>query len=189
MQKLSINARSFLLKLARDSIVSEFARALLKRKDIPKEVQQKAGTFVTLTKNGELRGCIGIIDPIQPMYRGVAENAKAAAFSDPRFENLSEAELKHIQIEVSVLSVPQKLHVRDVNNLVQFLKASKPGLILEYGNLKATFLPQVWKDLGDPPTFLTHLCLKAGISSDMWKRPEVLTFYSYEVDHFSEDTT
>ena len=186
MKNLSENTREFLLRLARDTIASSLNSKPLNIGDIPDEALAKAGTFVTLTKKGELRGCIGFIEPINQIYQGVIDNARSAAFHDPRFLEVGEDELSDVRIEISILSIPQKLEVEREDELLRILEERKPGLIIEKGYAKATFLPQVWEELEQPSDFLTHLCVKAGMSPDAWKQPSQLSIYAYEVEHFCE---
>lgn len=183
---ISKDTQNILLRLARESIMSEFRGGRMNVGEIPNEAKSKSGTFVTLTINGELRGCIGVIEPIAEIANGVIENAKKAAFEDPRFPPLEENEMKNVRIEVSVLSTPRKIELKTEAELLVFLKKNKLGLIIEKGLSKATFLPQVWDELSDPVDFLTHLCVKAGLSSNEWRNPADLSISAYSAFHFSE---
>ena len=129
---------------------------------------QPAATFVTLRHAGELRGCIGSIRPVRPLGADVRENAVAAAFRDPRFPPLAAAEFEATSIEVSLLSVAERLDVRDEEDLVARLRPGVDGVILEYGGHRATFLPQVWEGLADPRAFLAALKCKAGLPGEFW---------------------
>jgi uncharacterized protein len=124
---------------------------------------EKRGTFVTLTKNDSLRGCIGSILPRQPLWEDVAENAVHAAFHDPRFDPMQDFEVPKIRIEVSVLTVPIHVKYSSFHELEQNIKPLIDGVIIQSGNAKATFLPQVWEDLPDINGFFKHLCIKAGL--------------------------
>jgi len=189
MAGLSSESRTFLLQLARSTVSSKMKvrRAFLDR--VPEEVKRKAGTFVTLKKKGELRGCIGSLEAIQEMYRDVMENAEHAAYDDPRFSPLEETELEDVRIEISVLSNPVGLVVKNVRELTQKLESEKPGVILRQGWAKATFLPQVWEELPNAEDFLSHLCMKAGLSPDSWTDPNHLELSTYQVEHFAEGET
>jgi hypothetical protein len=117
---------------------------------------EKRGAFVTLTIGGQLRGCIGYIEPIKPLIEAVRDNAMAAAVSDDRFEPVRESELPEIKIEISILTLPQKDTIDDIAKF-------KKGAILRRGNNGATYLPQVWDDLSDPKVFFSTLCAKGGL--------------------------
>lgn len=181
--------KEILLSLARESIkygLENVKMANLKNnKNLSPEVKIKAATFVTLTIKGELRGCIGKLLPTQPMYLDVIENAYYAAFEDTRFDPLSSDEFKKIEIEISILSKPQKLEFSGVEELLKILNNKKPGVILMNGDNQATFLPQVWESLQGPKTFLTELSLKAGLSPNDWMLNNT-EFYTYSVDSFNE---
>ncbi|MFP4310134.1 MAG: AmmeMemoRadiSam system protein A [Desulfococcaceae bacterium] len=146
---------------------------------------EKRGCFVTIHANGALRGCIGTIEPLQPLVEAVAENAINAAFRDPRFPPLAEKELASISLEISVLTVPEPLSFSNGDELVCLLKPGVHGVVLEKGWHRSTFLPQVWEQLPEPERFLSRLCQKAGLSGECWRDPG-LTVKTYEVFCFSE---
>ncbi len=180
-----------LVRLARKTISKELGESVEDSSlddEIAKEeiLNKKAGVFVTLLKNGELRGCIGTIMPEKSIIEGVKENAINAAFNDPRFPPLSKKELKDIKIEVSVLTPPKKLDYQGPEDLLKKIRPNVDGLIIQKGFSKATFLPQVWEKLPNPEDFLTHLCFKAGLPGNIWKI-EPLEVYTYEVVAFEED--
>ncbi len=166
-----------LLKLARESIECELNNKKIKvNKDFKREFYRKQACFVTLTENGELRGCIGSLQAHQELWKDVMENAHNAAFSDPRFAPLSEDELCKIHIEISILSVPQKLGIgKEVYEKID----NKMGLILRKGWNSATFLPQVWEQILTKKEFLEQLSRKAGLGKDDWKDAEIW-FYRVE---------
>lgn len=124
--------------------------------------------FVTLTSQGRLRGCIGTLRAWRPLLADVRANAVAAALRDPRFPPLTAEEYPDIRIEVSVLTPPEPLVVRDEADLLAQLVPHRDGVILEAGGRRGTFLPQVWDHLSDPATFLRHLKRKAGLREDGW---------------------
>jgi len=134
--------------------------------------------------NGTLRGCIGSLEARRPLFEDVHVNAVAAALHDPRFPPLTIGELAKVNIEVSLLSPMQKLNVQSEKETIARLRPGKDGVVFQYGNRKATFLPQVWEQLPDAHHFLDHLRVKAGLSPDFW-HPDVL-IYIYKVDKFSE---
>lgn len=142
--------------------------------------------FVTLTINGQLRGCIGHLSATKALYKDIIENAAAAAFDDPRFEPLDPSELDLIRIEISVLSAPHNLEYKDASDLLKKLTPLKDGVILSKGYYKATYLPQVWEDLKDKEDFLSSLCMKAGLDPLAWKNDH-LKVELYGAEKFGED--
>ncbi len=147
--------------------------------------QRSCGVFVTLTISGQLRGCIGNLTSNEPLASGVRRNAINAAFHDPRFAPLSASELDQIEIEISILSEPQPLIYRDGDDLLNKLRPNIDGVIIRKEAASATFLPQVWEQLPRPHDFLAHLCTKAGLASDSWKKSQ-LEISSYQVQYFEE---
>ncbi len=180
----------FLLNLARRTIASKLditwngyknAKPVIASADL----KQVTGTFVTLTIKGTLRGCMGQIIPEQPIEVTIKENAESAAFYDPRFEPLNKGEFNSIEVEISVLSRPQQLPYKDVEELLSKIEQNVHGLIIRSGNRSATFLPQVWEDIQTKEEFLTHLCMKAYLNAEEWKKGK-LDVYTYTVEHFDE---
>ncbi|RJP86284.1 MAG: AmmeMemoRadiSam system protein A [Desulfobacteraceae bacterium] len=143
------------------------------------------GTFVTLTINHQLRGCIGNLSADKTILEGVRDNAVNAAFHDPRFPALSKKELDHVAIEISLLTEPQALEYSNAEDLLTRLRPGIDGLIIRKGGRSATFLPQVWEQLPDKQMFLRHLCSKAGLPADAWQRPG-LEVQTYQVQYFHE---
>jgi AmmeMemoRadiSam system protein A len=180
--------QKFLLKLARKSLEYIFRTGkefIPNNSDIPEELNDIKATFVTLTKNERLRGCIGKLKAIQELYKDVIENTYSAAFNDPRFPQLSKEELPQVKIEISVLEEPKKLKYKDSSDLIAKLAKTKPGVILGYGFYSATFLPQVWEELPEAEDFLSHLCQKAKLEPNTWKH-EKLEIQTYNVAKFKE---
>ena len=138
-----------LLTIARSAIAAELD---LPRADDPDDpaLSQRAATFVTLHAHGELRGCIGSLEPVRPLRVDVRENALAAAFRDPRFPPLAAREFEATSVEVSLLSQPERLFVADEDDLVRRLRPGVDGLILEHDGRRATYLPQVWDAIALP---------------------------------------
>jgi AmmeMemoRadiSam system protein A len=189
MATITDEDRAALLKLARSCIEAELikgVKVIRPEKKTP-GLKENRGCFVTLHKNGTLRGCIGTIEPINPLVISVEENALNAAFRDPRFASLEEKELKYINIEVSVLTVPQELSFIDKDDLKSKLQKGVHGVILSSGRHKATFLPQVWEQLPEVENFLEHLCIKAGMGKDCWKN-KTTRVQTYETEFFSESS-
>jgi AmmeMemoRadiSam system protein A len=136
-------------------------------------LKEKKGVFVTLKKRGQLRGCIGYTRGVKPLYKIVGEMAAAAAFHDPRFNPVTEAELSDLEIEISVLT-PMK-RIKDVEEI----EVGKHGLLIEKGFNSGLLLPQVATEYGwDRKTFLEHTCLKAGLPRNAWKdgKTRICTF-------------
>ena len=176
-----------LLDMARNSIAHALAApGTGKGKDVDASfLNQKRGVFVSLHKQGLLRGCIGTIEPISTIKDAVNENAVFAALKDSRFSPVSRKELDQIDIEVSVLTQPVSLEYKDPDDLLSRLVPHQDGVVLQKGYRKATFLPQVWAQLPSAQAFLSHLCLKAGLNADAWEK-EQLTISVYQVQSFSE---
>ena len=124
-------------------------------------------------KKLRLRGCIGHLQSIQSLYKDIIENAVSAAFNDMRFSALIEWELPRIKIEVSVLTDPEPLKYANSADLLKKIKEGKDGLIIKKGYFSATFLPSVWEELKSKEDFLSHLCAKAGLSPDEWRKGEL----------------
>ncbi|MDZ4201240.1 MAG: AmmeMemoRadiSam system protein A [Gallionella sp.] len=145
-------------------------------KPLPQEdwLNEPGATFVTLTQNGRLRGCIGSLQAHRALAEDVRHNARAAAFNDPRFAPLQAGELDNIICEVSLLSPPQTMTFRDEADALAQLRPGVDGLILEYSAPsdgrchRSTFLPQVWEQLPDPHLFMAQLKRKAGLPDDFW---------------------
>jgi AmmeMemoRadiSam system protein B/AmmeMemoRadiSam system protein A len=127
---------------------------------------QCGATFVTLTRDGQLRGCIGSLEAARPLAADVAENALGAAFRDPRFPRLSADEWPRCRVEVSLLSAPKRVEFADEADLLAQLEPGVDGVILECDGKRATFLPQVWEGLADKRAFLAELVKKAGLPAD-----------------------
>ncbi len=146
---------------------------------------QDRGTFVTLHKHGQLRGCIGTIAPVEPIAEGIRRNAINAAFGDSRFPSLSPEEFSQVDIELSILTDPAPLDYTDGADLLSKIRPDIDGVIIRDGMASATFLPQVWEQLSRPEDFLSHLCSKAGLPADAWQT-RALEVQTYQVQHFSE---
>jgi AmmeMemoRadiSam system protein A len=186
--KLTEEEGRTLLSAARETIEQRiFNREEQSRSDaaLSSKFSEKRGTFVTLTIDGSLRGCIGHIIPQESLIEGIRVNAINAAFKDPRFRPLSKKEWKRVKIEISILTDPQPLAYSDADDLLKKLRPGIDGTIIKKGLCQATFLPQVWEQLPDPKEFLRHLCVKAGLDGDAWKK-ESLEVSTYQVQAFEE---
>jgi len=176
-KEFTLNAleKKVCIDLARKSIKYYFENSsilTLNKKDfdkLPKPLLENKACFVTLTINNQLRGCVGHLNAIQPLYEDILENACSAAFSDTRFSALSEEDYSKIKIEVSILTEPFDFEFKSSNELINSLVKGKDGLIIRKGYHSATFLPSVWEEIDSKEEFLSHLCLKAGLAPDEWK--------------------
>ncbi|HTX79861.1 MAG TPA: AmmeMemoRadiSam system protein A [Longilinea sp.] len=185
---LTNDEKQLLLKLARQSIelaVSHRPLPVLILDDYSLTLRQPGAAFVTLTEEGELRGCIGALEPYQPLIEDVREHAVAAALEDYRFPPVHPDEVKLLEIEVSRLTLAQPLDYQTGQDLVKKLHPSVDGVILRDGMRRATFLPQVWEKVPDPADFLSQLCLKMGAPHDLWQRKKLQVF-TYQVEEFHE---
>lgn len=178
-----------LLQIAKHAILEEFSGAY----DFDKEklfekypfLKIDAATFVTLEYDHHLRGCIGSLVAHRSRFEDVFQNAKSAAFHDPRFHPLREKELSHINIEVSVLSKPEIIEYEDFDDLITKVEPELDGLIFKHKGYQGTFLPQVWRELKSPKIFLEHLSMKAGLSPLVYEEhPDI---YRYRVQAINED--
>ncbi|MBD3413229.1 MAG: AmmeMemoRadiSam system protein A [Candidatus Aminicenantes bacterium] len=183
-EELSKDQQKFLLKLARETIKHYLETGEhIPFKTDENVLKEKRGAFVTIKKDGQLRGCIGYPIPYLPLYKTIIEASVMAAFKDPRFPPIQKKELPAVDIEISVLSLPQK--VEDASEV----KVGKHGIIVSRGANSGLLLPQVpleWEwDLG---TYLKHGCLKAGLEEDaLNKGAEIKTFTAqvFSEQHFN----
>ena len=166
-----------LLALARDAIARRLGLTGVAH-DLPDWLQEPGATFVTLTREGRLRGCIGSLQPWRSLQEDVRANAVAAALQDPRFPPLPGAELVHVRIEVSLLSATSELAFRSEAEARARLRPGVDGVVLEYGRARGTFLPQVWGALPQPRDFLAQLKRKAGLAADFWHEDIRLSRYT-----------
>ncbi len=179
-----------LLRLARQTIEERLGLATTNPVS-PQELddpalQQVQGVFVTLNKQGMLRGCIGSLQGVESIIDGVRRHAVNAALHDQRFPMLTANEVAELRIDISILTPPQNLACTDDEDLIRKLRPQVDGVILSApGGAGATFLPQVWEQLPVPEMFLGHLCRKAGLPEDTWRTGE-LTVQTYQVQHFEE---
>lgn len=186
MNRLSPEQGQLLLALARNAIAEKLdqnpAQPALAH---PDWLKQPGAVFVTLTQQGDLRGCIGSLEASRPLLEDLQANARAAAFSDPRFLPLSRTELADTRIEVSLLSSPEIINFSSEADALTQLQPHIDGVILEFGSRRATFLPQVWQQLPEPRQFINNLKRKAGLSSNFWA--EDLRLSRYRVEKFKEN--
>ncbi len=179
-----------LLKIARQEISRCFGKEKSPAGKIDVTADMPAlnayrGSFVTLHKQGALRGCIGTIVPEKPLFEDVKDNAVHAAFNDSRFRPLTGEELNDIHIEVSILTPLQTLEYDGATGLISKLRPGIDGVMIKKNGYQATFLPQVWEQLPAPQSFLGQLCLKAGLPENEWQSG-TLDVQVYQVQFFEE---
>ena len=180
--------KHYLLALARESIKTALLQEHPKHLDkatIPPILQKDLACFVTLTIHERLRGCIGSLEAFRPLVEDVRDRAVQAALEDYRFPPLQPNELDKVDIEISVLTRPEKLYYNSPEELPAKLRPHIDGVILRDGSLRATFLPQVWEQIPNPEDFLNHLCTKMGAKANHW-RTKMLDVEIYQVDEFSD---
>jgi AmmeMemoRadiSam system protein A len=185
-EQLDNEKGSTLLKLARSEIASKLGH------DVSSPAHagwlaEPGASFVTLTRQGELRGCIGTLEAHRPLGLDVCENAVAAAFRDPRFMPLTRVEFDAIRVEVSVLSPSEVLVVASEEHALATLRPNVDGVVFEYRHYRSTFLPQVWEQLPEPAEFMAHLKRKAGLPMDFWA--EEVRLSRYTVSKWKESST
>jgi uncharacterized protein len=175
-----------LLQLARQTIAERLGVESEAATSEDSALDVECGTFVTLKIDGILRGCIGNLIADESVAEGVRRNAINAAFRDHRFTSLTVDEFGKVDIDISVLSQPQKLEYRDGADLISKLRPGKDGVILQLDGAGATFLPQVWEQLPIPEMFLGRLCQKAGLADSAWRdsHPKIEI---YQVQSFKEE--
>lgn len=184
--ELTLEERGILLDIARQSLQAAVCSVSLPNLDLAAfspRLRSLGACFVTLTIQGELRGCIGALEPYQPLALDVREHAVAAALQDFRFPPVTPAELDLIEIEISCLTPSQPLAYQDSTDLLRKLRPGIDGVVLRDGFHRATFLPQVWEKIPDPAEFLDHLCMKLGAVPNLW-RLKKLQVFTYQVEEF-----
>lgn len=186
--QLTAEEKQFLLHLAREAMEHAVRGRKLPPLDVnslPPHLRENGASFVTLTIQSELRGCIGALEAYQPLAEDVREHAIASALEDPRFHPVVESELNRIQLEVSRLTAPQLLEYSSSEDLLLKLNPHVDGVILKDGHRRATFLPQVWEKIPNPENFLDQLCAKMGAPKNLWRSAK-LQVYVYQVEEFDE---
>jgi AmmeMemoRadiSam system protein A len=173
--EFSLDERAVLLRLAHDSILSALERREISLDPPTAHLAEPRGVFTSLYLGGELRGCVGYILPIGSLYRAVAETARAAAFEDTRFNPVTRDEAPHLEIELSILSVPQAISADAV-------EVGRHGLLISLGGSRGLLLPQVpvehhW----DRITFLEQTCRKAGLPREAWQKGAMIEVFTAEV--------
>lgn len=187
-QTYSASERAQLLELARKTFTTAVQSGRMPEvveSDWPEKFREKKGCFVTLTKQGRLRGCIGHILPQEPLASAVMDNARNAALKDSRFRPVAPDELKDLQVEISVLTAPAPLAFSSPEELLEKLRPHTDGVVLQVSGRTATFLPQVWEQLPDKVAFLNQLSQKAGCPATAWREPDTKVMI-YQVEAFTE---
>ena len=186
--QLSVEEEKFLLQLARAALEVGIRGDPLPQLELtslsPKLIQPGA-TFITLTKNQELRGCIGSLEATRSLAEDVQVHAVAAALEDFRFPPVQEDEIPQISIEISRLTTPAKIAFEDPDELFSQIRPGIDGVVIKKGIRRATFLPQVWEKVPEVEIFLEMLCRKMGASAECWRTKSVEIF-TYQVEKFCE---
>lgn len=187
---LNLEQGARLVKLARKSIESKFSIIKLKiDKNTKEEFSEMLGCFVTIHKNGQLRGCIGFPEPIMPLSDGIVNAAESAAFNDPRFPPLEKSELSEIDMEISVLTKPKRIDVRNPEDYIKHIQVGKDGLIIRSTFTSGLLLPQVATEYNwDALTFLRQTCVKANIKPDDWQDFDQVRVYKFQSHVFGESS-
>ncbi|MBN1275537.1 AmmeMemoRadiSam system protein A [Candidatus Woesearchaeota archaeon] len=162
-----------LVRLAKDAITSSLTGKAI---TLPEGYDEREGCFVTITKHGQLRGCIGYVTTDKPLKEAVREAARGAALHDPRFPPLREDELPDITVEVSVLSTPKHIATEDPGDKELSFIPGKTGLIVQRGWRSGLLLPQVFGKDATPQEALAMTCEKAGLPRDAWRHNETQVF-------------
>jgi uncharacterized protein len=147
--------------------------------------QRIGGVFITLTKAGKLRGCIGRIESDETLYQNVIDLVQAAAFDDHRFSKVTADELPEIRIEISLLSAPKAVNGASTVEKVMKIRPAVDGVVIEAEGKRATFLPQVWESIPVREGFFGELCRKAGLDPDYWQHHE-MNISAYQAEKYQE---
>jgi AmmeMemoRadiSam system protein A len=171
----SAEERRLLLDLAHRSIEAQLRGERVHVVPPNEHLAEKRGAFTTLHLGARLRGCIGYVAPMLPLVETIAATAAAAAFEDPRFDPVDETEAPHLNIEISVLTVPKAISPEEV-------VVGRHGLIIGQYGRRGLLLPQVPLEYGwDRETFLAQTCVKAGLPPDAWRQGATVEAFTAEV--------
>jgi hypothetical protein len=185
---LSRQDGNFLVELAREAIKLYLTEGKVMKvpENINPILKEDRGVFVTLTRDRDLRGCIGYPEPIMPLVNALIDAAISAATRDPRFPPLKSEELAKIQVEVSVLTKPELVEVEKPSDYIQNVNIGEDGLIVEMGPYRGLLLPQVATEWHwDVEEFLSNTCMKAGLPVDCWLSEDV-KIYKFQSQIFQE---
>lgn len=180
--------RKELLRIARQALEEGVYGRPLSRPDLdalPKRLRENGACFVTLYCGDQLRGCVGALEPRQPLAEEVRVQAVAAALQDYRFPRVQIEDLPGLKISISLLARPRRLAYACPEELISRLRPGIDGVVLKDGFQRATFLPQVWDKIPDKALFLSTLCQKMGASENLW-RSKLLEVLTYQVEEFHE---
>ena len=192
VESYSLSEGEKLIKIAREAIATYLreGREIDPPHDIPDSFLEKKGVFVTINSypGHELKGCIGLPYPEKELIRAVIDAALASAFEDPRFESVDESELDKIIIEMSIMTGPERIKVKDPEEYHKRIVIGRDGLIIKHGWNSGLLLPQVPVEWGwEEEEYLRNLCYKAGLPGDAWQDPKV-EIYSFQAQIFTEET-
>lgn len=189
VEELPDQLKDELLVLARAALECAGERHALPSLDIQtvsEPLRDLGASFVTLTLDDTLRGCIGALEASHPLAEDVRQHAYAAALHDVRFPPVSTEEVESILIEISVLGLPTPIEYKSGDDLLSKLRPGIDGVIIQHQEKRATFLPQVWERIPTPSVFLSMLCEKAGLHADLWKTGNLFVKI-YTVESFKEN--
>lgn len=173
--EFSQDERRILLRLAHDSILAELDHRDISLDPPTPHFSQPRGVFTSLHLGGALRGCVGYVLPVNPVYRAVGETARAAAFEDTRFYPVRREEAVALEIELSILSPPQPISPKEI-------EVGKHGLLISMAGYRGLLLPQVPVDHSwDREMFLRETCRKAGLPQDAWEQGAVIEAFTAEI--------
>jgi hypothetical protein len=185
---LSESDGAFLLKLARAAVENYVrdGRTISPPESYPPALATARGIFVTICRRSppEVCGCVGLPYPSKPLVEGVIE-AAIGAVKDLRFPSLSTEDLPNLRIQISILTEPEQIRVKDPLDYPKVIKPDE-GLIIRRGILGGLFLPVVWKQFPKPRDFLTQLCFKAGLMADSWATDPAVRIYKFKAQSFEE---
>jgi AmmeMemoRadiSam system protein A len=184
MNNFSAEERQLILQVTDEAIrfgLEHHQLLSLNLNDYPKKLVINGASFVTLTIDKNLRGCIGTLIAYQPLIKDIAQNAYRAAFNDPRFDPLAATEYPFVTKHISILSPPSKISFTSEDELLTKIRPGIDGLILSERNYRGTFLPTVWESLPTPQLFWRHLKLKAGLPEDYWSESLQVERYTAEI--------
>lgn len=175
--------RRYLLDIARKTVTGVeanpgFNGPPISANDVPSRLKEVKACFVTLIKNGAVRGCIGHLEPQESLYLSAIHNARDVVLYDSRYQP---GELDRIKIEISVLTKPQPLHYTSPEDLLGKLNPGTDGVLLKISQRRATFLPRVWDEIPDKVEFMNHLSMKAGFAPEAWRdKGTIVSIYHTE---------
>ena len=171
---LTLEEGKFLVELARRTIETHLRGKKPLAPKVPPKLRERSGVFVTLTKRGELRGCIGHPLPTTPLVDAVMDSAISSATRDPRFPPVSLEELPGLEVEVSVLSKPELIRVKNPREYPRSIVIGRDGLVVEWSGYAGLLLPQVPVEWGwGAEEYFSHACMKAGLMPDKWLTEDV----------------